>query len=153
MPKTKDVERTIDTVALADRLRPVLLRVGRELRREAGAVGISPGQVALLVAIKYRPGIGVGELAESERMSAPAMSRHLDRLVDAGWITRTRDEHDRRRVGLALTEEGRRALRNVRSRRTVWLSRRLTRLNAGELEALEAALEPLTLLLDEDVRP
>jgi hypothetical protein len=50
MPRATDTP--IDTVAVADALRPVLLRVGRELRREARAVGISPEQVALLVAIK-----------------------------------------------------------------------------------------------------
>jgi DNA-binding MarR family transcriptional regulator len=144
---------TTATVALADRLRPVLLRVARELRREARAVGVSPGHVTLLVAIKYEPGIGVNELAERERMSPAGMSGHVDKLVKAGYVTRTPSESDRRRVGLTLTEEGRRVLRNVRSRRTVWLARRLGRLSSRELAALEAAIEPLTLLLDEDERP
>jgi DNA-binding MarR family transcriptional regulator len=144
---------TADTVTLADRLRPVLLRVGRELRRETDAVGISPGQVALLAAIKYKPGIGVNELAERERMSPAGMSGHVERLVGAGLVTRTPSENDRRRIGLTLTDEGRRVLRNVRSRRTVWLSRRLGRLSSAELAAIEAAIEPLTLLLDEAERP
>jgi len=148
-----DTSKSTDTVALADRLRPVLLRVGRELRREARAVGISPGQVTLLVAIKYAPGIGVNELAGRERMTPAGMSRHVDKLVKAGWVTKTPNESDRRRTGLTLTEEGKRILRNVRSRRTVWLSRRLGRLSAKELAAIEAAIEPLTLLLDEDERP
>ena len=52
-----------------------------------------------------------------------------------------------------LTDEGKRILRNVRSRRTVWLSRRLGRLSPKELAAIDAAIEPLTLLLDEDERP
>jgi len=146
-------DESTHTVAVADRLRPVLLRVGRELRREARAVGISPGQVTLLVAIKYAPGIGVNELAERERMTPAGMSRHVDKLVKAGWVTKTPNESDRRRTGLTLTEEGKRILRNVRSRRTVWLSRRLGRLSAKELAAIEAAIEPLTLLLDEDERP
>ena len=60
-----------DTVSIADRLRPVLLQVGRELRREAREVGVSPEQVSLLVAIKYAPGVGVRELAAEERVSPP----------------------------------------------------------------------------------
>lgn len=143
----------MDTVALADRLRPVLLRAGRELRREARAVGVSPEQVSLLVAIKYSPGIGVNELAERERMSPAGMSGHVERLARAGYVERTANAHDRRRIGLTLTDEGRRILRNVRSRRTVWLARRLGKLSAAELLAVEAAVEPLGLLLDEAERP
>jgi DNA-binding MarR family transcriptional regulator len=142
--------KTTDTVAVADALRPVLLRVGRELRREARAVGISPEQVSLLVAIKYQPGIGVLELAARERVSAPALSKHLDRLERDGLVTRTPSADDRRRVGLTLTDEGRRVLRRVRSRRTAWLVSRLGELSPAELAAVEAAIEPLSHLLRED---
>jgi DNA-binding MarR family transcriptional regulator len=151
MPKART--ETIDAVALADRLRPVLLRLARELRREARAEGVSPSQVTLLVAIKYAPGIGVKELAERERVSAPAMSRQVDRLVKAGFVTREASEDDRRRVGLTLTDAGRRVLRKVRSRRTVWLAQRLQKLSDAELALLEAAAGPLALLLDEEERP
>jgi DNA-binding MarR family transcriptional regulator len=148
MPKTE-----IDTLSIADRLRPVLLRVGRELRREAREVGISPEQVSLLVAIKYAPGIGVRELAARERVSPPAMSNHVDRLERDGLVSRTPSASDRRRVGLTLTDEGQRMLRRVRSRRTAWLATRLRGLSAEELDAVEAAVEPLSRLLHEDERP
>jgi DNA-binding MarR family transcriptional regulator len=139
----------MDTLAVAEGLRPVLLRVGRELRREAREVGVSPEQVSLLVAIKYAPGIGVGALATRERVSAPAMSNHVDRLERDGLVERTPSADDRRRVGLTLTDEGRRVLRRVRSRRTAWLASRLGRLDPAELEAVEAAIGPLARLLDE----
>jgi DNA-binding MarR family transcriptional regulator len=148
MPKTE-----IDTVAVADKLRPALLRVGRELRREAREVGVSPEQVSLLVAIKYAPGIGVGQLAARERVSAAAMSKHVDRLERAGLAGRKPSADDRRRVGLTLTDEGQRVLRRVRSRRTAWLASRLRGLNPDELAAVEAAVEPLSRLLDEEERP
>ena len=138
---------------MAESLRPVLLRIGRELRRETRAVGVSPEQVALLVAIKYAPGIGVGELAAQERVSAPAMSNHVDRLERDGLVTRTPSADDKRRVGLRLTSEGQRVLRRVRSRRTAWLASRLGRLGPDELAAIEAAVEPLSLLLAEEERP
>jgi DNA-binding MarR family transcriptional regulator len=142
--------QSTDTAAVADALRPVLLRVGRELRREARAVGISPEQVSLLVAIKYEPGIGVRELAARERVSAPAMSKHVDRLERDGLVTRTPNDQDRRRVGVTLTDEGARVLRRVRSRRTAWLATRLGELSPAELAAVEAAIEPLSHLLRED---
>jgi DNA-binding MarR family transcriptional regulator len=148
MPKTE-----LDTMTLAEALRPVLLRVGRELRREAREAGVSPEQVSLLVAIKYSPGIGVRELAARERVSPPALSNRVDRLEQDGLVARTPSDDDRRRVGLTLTDEGRRVLRRVRSRRTAWLVTRLGRLSAEELAAIEAAVAPLTLLLDESERP
>lgn len=142
MPKTK-----LDTLNIADRLRPVLLQLGRELRREARDVGVSPEQAGLLVAIKYTPGIGVRELAAKERVSPPAMSNHVDRLERLELVTRTPSETDRRRVGLTLTDEGHRVLRRVRSRRTAWLSTRLEELTPEQLAAIEAAIGPLSELI------
>ena len=139
-------------MTVADGLRPVLLRVGRELRREAREVGVSPEQVSLLVAIKYSPGVGVNELAARERVSAPAMSNHVDRLERDGLVARTPSPSDRRRVGVTLTEEGKRVLPRVRSRRTAWLASRLGELDADELAAVQAAIGPLSRLLgSEDV--
>ena len=117
-------------MAVADSLRPTLLRLARELRREKIA-GVSPHQVGLLVAIKYAPGVTVGELAAEERVSTAAMSKRVSRLERDGLVTRTKSEADRRRVGLTLTEEGQRTLRRVRSRRTAWLASRLERALAG----------------------
>ena len=147
MPKS-----AVDTVALADALRPALLQVGRELRREARALGASPEQVALLVSIKYAPGIGIRELAARERVSPPAMTRHVDRLERDGLVERKPSEDDRRRVGVRLTEDGQRLLRRVRSRRTAWLAQRLGELDEHALAAIAAAVEPLAQLLHEDER-
>ena len=87
---------------MAEGLRPVLLRVGRELRREARKVGVSPEQVSLLVAIKVNRGVGVGELAVRERVSPAALSNHVDRLERAGLVLRTPSDADKRRVSSAL---------------------------------------------------
>ena len=141
---------TTRSVGLANELRPILLQLNRQLRRELGPLGITGGQAALLHAIRTSPGIGVGELAAREGMSAPTMSAHVDRLEAAGLVTRVRSGADRRRVRLELTEEGLRTLRAARSRRTAWLTSRLKRLTPEELAALEAAVGPLSRLLEED---
>ena len=64
-----------------------------------------------------------------------------------GCSSAPRDATDRRRVGLALTDEGERLLRRVRARRTTWLADRLRDLDDDELAAVEAAIEPLGSLL------
>ena len=136
-----------DTTELANRLRPVLLKLYRELRREIHSLGVTGGQVSLLVAIKYSPGIGVRELAARERMSVPGMSKFIARLEEAGLVEAEPVAGDKRRVGLKLTNDGQRVLRSVKSKRTAWLAKRLRELDDDQLEALDAAVEPLTLLL------
>jgi DNA-binding MarR family transcriptional regulator len=140
-------KQQLDAMAVADSLRPTLLRLGRELRQEKIA-GVSPHQVALLISIKYAPGITVGELAASERISTAAMSKRITRLERDGLVARTKSESDRRCVGLTLTEDGQRTLRRVRSRRTAWLASRLSSLSAAELATVGAAAGPLARLLE-----
>ena len=137
------------TVEIANRLRPALLKLARELRRESHALGVTGGQITLLIQIHRNRGIGVNELATRERISAAAMSKHVARLERAGLVRRTQDELDGRRQSLSLTEEGERVLRSVKSRRTAWLAERLKKLESAELEAIDAAIEPLLLLLED----
>ena len=136
-----------DPLVVANQLRPVLLRLARELRQETEQLGITSRQVTLLWLIRVNPGLSLRELAAKERISAPALSGHVDRLEKAGLIDRVRDEDDRRRVGLTLTAEGERLLKRVRARRTTWLADRLKGLDDDELAAIEAAIEPLGRLL------
>ncbi len=114
-----------ETTELANRLRPLLLKLSRELRREIHSLGVTGGQVSLLVQIKLTPGVGVRELAARERISVPAVSKFVTRMQNAGLVARTPVGNDRRRVGLTLTDAGHKVLRSVKHRRTAWLAARL----------------------------
>jgi DNA-binding MarR family transcriptional regulator len=140
---------TLEPLAVANRLRPALLKLARELRRESHALGVTGGQVSLLIQIQRHRGIGVRGLAALERMSAASMSGYVERLERAGLVQKTQNPNDKRRQGLSLTEEGERVLRSVKSRRTAWLAARLEQLEPEELAALDAAVEPLMRLVDE----
>jgi len=129
-------------------LRPVLLRLARELRKETEQLGITARQATLLWLVKRSPGLSLAELAAEEGISAPAMSGHVDRLERAGLLERLRSSDDRRRVGLRLTDEGERLMRRVRARRTTWLADRLKALEPSELEAIEVAVPALMQLLE-----
>ena len=139
---------TADTTAVANRLRPVLLKLNRELRHEIHSLGVTGGQVSLLIQIKSHPGIGIRELAELERISVPGMSKFVARLEEAGLVERAPAEGDQRRVELKLTAAAQKVLRSVKSRRTAWLADRLRGLEPEELEAVDAAVEPLLRLLE-----
>ncbi len=136
-----------DPLTVANELRPVLLRLARELRKETEQLGVTSRQVTLLWLIRGKPGLSLRELAAEEGISAPALSGHVDRLEKANLIERARDTDDRRRVGLSLTDDGERLLKRVRARRTTWLAERLRDLEDDETAAIEAAIEPLGRLL------
>jgi len=143
-PVSKDIN------ALADVLRPALLRASRALRREAQRAGASALDAQLLGVIKKNGGIGVSELADREQMTRASMSGHVKRLERAGWIERAVGEDaDKRRVGLSLTAQGGKALDAIRRRRNDWLAARLSRLSADERVALAAAAGPLARLAED----
>jgi DNA-binding MarR family transcriptional regulator len=143
-------EAILSAELVADDLRPVLLRLARELRKETEQLGVTARQATLLWLVKRSPGLSLAELAAEEGISPPALSGHIDRLERAGLIERVRSSEDRRRVGLRLTEDGRRLLRRVRARRTTWLAEHLRALDPAELEAIEAAIPALQQLLGDD---
>jgi DNA-binding MarR family transcriptional regulator len=138
---------TVDALSLANELRPVVLRLSRELRKETEQFGVTSRQVTLLWLVKRSPGLSLRELAAEEGISPPAISGYVDRLERQGLLERVRSAEDRRRVGLVLTPAGARLLRRVRERRTAWLAERLDGLAPDELEAVEAAIEPLRRLV------
>jgi DNA-binding MarR family transcriptional regulator len=141
-------EATLSSLELAEELRPALLRLARNLRKETESLGVTSHQVTLLWLVRSRPGLSLRELAEEEGISAPSLSGHVDRLEAAGLLRRVRSSDDRRRVGLELTREGSALLKRVRARRTTWLATRLERLSEEDRDRIEAALPALFALLE-----
>ena len=143
-------EVTLSREQVAAELRPVVLRLARELRKETEQLGVTARQATLLWLVKRSPGLSLAELAAEEGISPPALSGHVDRLERAGLLERVRSTGDRRRVGLRLTDEGARLMRSVRARRTTWLAERLRVLDEHDLEAIAAALPALLRLVEGD---
>src|SRR5258706_10810147 len=133
-----------DILAMADELRPALLRASRRLRQEAQRAAVSQLDAQILGAVKKHPGIGVSGLADREQMTRPSMSGHVKRLDAAGWVEREEASgEDRRRVGIRLSAKGARALEAIRRRRNDWLAARLAMLSPAARAALKAPAEPL----------
>jgi len=106
---------------LASRLRLAITRTARRLRQESDPA-LSPTQAATLGTIERAGPLTPSELARIERVQRPTISRVTARLGQAGLIERLPDELDGRGARLRLTEEGRRTLRGLRSRKTTSLA-------------------------------
>ena len=63
----------------------------------------------MLAFLSLGPSMGMA-LAEWLALSPPSVSAHVDALVRRGFVTRERDEDDRRRVQLTVTPQGEQAL-------------------------------------------
>jgi DNA-binding MarR family transcriptional regulator len=68
-------------------------------------LGVNRTDGRCLDVIDQRPGITAGELAVAVGLSPGAVTTVLDRLEARGFVVRTRDPADRRRVTLELTPE------------------------------------------------
>ena len=140
--------QTISTTDLAHRLRPVLVRMSRRMRQEAGAE-LSPTQGAALGTIDRHGPLTPSELALRERIQRPTATRVLARLEESGLVLRTADPADRRSSLLSVTDSGRSLLVAVRDRKDAYLAQRLDQLSPEDLAALDRAAGILERMLEE----
>lgn len=71
----------------------------------AGAA-LKPGEFTVLWVIGLNPGLRQGSIARRLHIKPAHMTKLVQRLVGAGYVTRTIPEDDRRSVRLALTAAG-----------------------------------------------
>jgi len=140
--------RTISTIDLAHRLRPVLTRLARRMRQEASG-DMTPTQMAALATIGRFGPLTPSELAGREKIQRPTATRVLARLEEDGFVERTGDPSDRRSFLVGASPAGVALLEAVRERKDVFLADRLDRLTAEELATLDRAAEILERVLDE----
>jgi DNA-binding MarR family transcriptional regulator len=81
------------------------------------------------------------DLAAAVVLSPSGLSRRVDRLERAGYVTRERAEDDARNVEARLTPSGKRLLGGLRETHRAAVKERFAdRFSAAELEALGALL-------------
>nr|WSW66187.1 MarR family transcriptional regulator [Streptomyces sp. NBC_00995] len=67
---------------------------------------ITSQQFAVLNALRQEPGIDQRTLAHHTSLDRSTINQMVRRLTDQGYLSQVRDEEDRRRTLLSLTEEG-----------------------------------------------
>lgn len=127
--------------ALSSDLRLACMRIARRVRYESTS-DVAPHQMSVLSRLEDAPRT-LRELAAIENVSAPSMSRTTTGLVERGFVERTNDPSDGRQVILSLSADGKRALRDARRRRDLWMHVRINHLDADEQQTLARAAEIL----------
>jgi len=142
-----------DTAAATDRqpasapptllylMKQVELAVRAELDDLARPVGLTALQYTALTVLERHPGLTAAHLARHSFVTAQSMADMVTTLLGRGLIERHRDPADRRRLVIALTDEGRRLLQDLRPQVVALERRMLSLLSGADADALRHSLE------------
>src|SRR6478752_3658135 len=121
-----------------ERLRLVIARLARLLRQQDDS-GLGPTITAALSPVNKHGPMTLGDLAASERVAPPTITKVVDKMQAAGLVERRPHPMDRRVSIVAITELGATRLDEFRSRRLAWLGARLDELDNADLALLADA--------------
>lgn len=89
----------------------------------------------------------ITELALIERVTQPAITLLVNRLVERGWVARDGDPSDRRAVLVSLTRAGADALEQLRAEYGAMLHEEMAMLCDDDIDALARSVEILDDLI------
>lgn len=116
----------------------------KELDKE---FNVSLPQLKCLLALKEGAPMTPSQIAPYVRANSSTVTGIIDRLERKGLIRRSRNFHDRRMVGISITEAGKDLLRNVPFPIRPETVKGLERLTTQEREDIIEALTRLTKML------
>ncbi len=120
----------------------------RRLRAERSSEGLTVSQLSVLGILERQGPLSPTQLAASERVQPPSMTRVIAALEELGLVDRDPHGTDGRQSVIALADRGRDLLAEDRSRRQAWLACRLEELSPEEREALAVAAPIIERLAD-----
>ncbi|MGH3715397.1 MAG: MarR family winged helix-turn-helix transcriptional regulator [Micromonosporaceae bacterium] len=135
--------KRISATALAASLRSSLTLFMRRLRATRPVGELSPGQFSVLGSLDLAGAMTPRELADSERVRPPTITKIVGRLEQQGLVQRTPHPTDGRQQILSPTDQGRALVKENRRAREAWLAKRLAELTPDERATLKAAAELL----------
>lgn len=126
---------------------PSLMQAIRAEMRQGRMASLTVPQFRTLVLAEGAPGPSMSRVAEHVGLTLPSATALVDGLVERGLVVRQPHPSDRRCVQLALTEAGRREVREARQHTLAMLTERLAGLDEAERAGVVRALTVLRLAL------
>jgi len=114
--------------------------VRQQFRDVEQTCGITGSQLWILQEVAKTPDIGVSELAERLSIHQSTCSQLVEKLVSRSLIIKERSKEDQRRVGLCLSEEASKILKNAPGPAEGILPEALQALPESALLALDKSL-------------
>jgi DNA-binding MarR family transcriptional regulator len=114
--------------------------VRQHFREVEQTCGVTGSQLWILQEVANTPGIGISELADRLSIHQSTGSQLVEKLVSRSLINKERSKEDQRRVGLRVTEEASRLLKNAPGPAEGMLPEALQALPESALLALDSSL-------------
>ncbi|CAN5602561.1 hypothetical protein BH23GEM1_BH23GEM1_03750 [soil metagenome] len=128
-----------DPAAVADRLHSAAIHLLRRLRKQDERAGTSAARLSALSVVVFAGPVTMGQLAETEQVAAPTITRLVAAMERDGLVARDRDSLDGRVVWIRATAKGARILQAARKRRVAALAADLAALDRVELDLVADA--------------
>ena len=129
---------------LADRLHSAAIHLLRRLRIQDLASGIGPAKLSALSVLVFagRP-LSLAELADSEQVKNPTMSRLIAAMEQDGLVRIVRSKEDGRSIQIRPTDRGKALMLAGKKRRVDSLAAALSTCGKPEVDQLDDAIELL----------
>jgi DNA-binding MarR family transcriptional regulator len=88
---------------------------GELYAREAGAQELTKQQFTVLAALEHNEGVSQTALVEMTGIDRSTLAEMVRRMLEKGLLSRERTEEDARANAVAITQNGRKALRSARN--------------------------------------
>ncbi|MEH1016121.1 MarR family transcriptional regulator [Micromonospora sp. CPCC 206060] len=128
---------------LATLLRDAITRLNRRVRQARPVGDLTVTQLSALTSLRLAGALTPRELADTERVQPPTMTKIVAKLEERGLVRRTPHPTDGRQVILSPTEGGGAVLDAFERARDEWLANRLAELTPEERDTLLRAAEIL----------
>jgi DNA-binding MarR family transcriptional regulator len=139
----RSVAERVSAEQLAISLREAIMRLNRRLRQARAVGDLTFSQLSALTSLQLAGALTPRELADTERVQPPTMTKIVGKLEERGLVVRTPHPTDRRQVILSATERGKAVYAQFEKARNEWLARQLAELGADERDTLERAAQIL----------
>lgn len=124
-------------------IRRAQIALWRDFNRNVAEGYVRPGVFSALLLAQANPGIAQIEIGNQLGIDKASVVTLVDRMEDAGWVTRKRSTDDRRRQGIFLTPAGIKTCRSLRKEMIEHERKFVSRYTDQELRTLIALLRRL----------
>lgn len=141
----EEFEKMIDNILIYNQLfyRKIKTSISEEKSLKYGRTDGYYQILGILVSLGPLP---ISKIGRQLYISKPNMTPLIDKLVDDGWVKRSRSDKDRRVVNVEITEEGKKFLFEARKVVEENIKGNLKGLDENELKILNESLENIKKL-------
>jgi DNA-binding MarR family transcriptional regulator len=125
----------------------LMMALGRRFRQRQAGDLVDPAQAGLLYALKCHGAMRLGDLADSMKLDASTVSRHVQQLSDRGFLQRDPDPEDARARIIDISPEGLIALKATSDQRKAFVVEALSGWSDRDRSSLRNHLIRLTTAL------